>query len=158
MSKYVCQICGYEYDEDVEKTKFSDLPDDFVCPECGAPKDLFELKEDNEKKEKNDGVRVDKDKELVNKDELKELSDDELEIIFTSLSKASEKQYNLNDSKIFSELADVFKKKHHNKEKDSIELIDNALNSSFKKAFSIATSFLRFPLPSLYLFFLSLFS
>ena len=47
--KYVCQICGYEYDEEVGDpdngiaagTKFEDLPDDFVCPLCGVGKDQF---------------------------------------------------------------------------------------------------------------------
>ena len=47
--KYVCNICGYEYDEDLgcpEKdiapaTKFEDLPDDFECPLCGVGKDDF---------------------------------------------------------------------------------------------------------------------
>ena len=48
--KYVCQICGYEYDEDLGApdkgiapgTKFEDLPDDFECPLCGVGKDNFE--------------------------------------------------------------------------------------------------------------------
>lgn len=50
MKKYVCSICGYEYDpavgaEDVgiaPNTAFEDLPDDFVCPVCGVGKELFE--------------------------------------------------------------------------------------------------------------------
>ena len=45
--KYVCQVCGYEYDEEVGDpdngiaagTKFEDLPDDFTCPLCGVGKD-----------------------------------------------------------------------------------------------------------------------
>lgn len=51
MKKYQCSICGYIYDEEKgcpEKgvspgTKWEDVPDDFVCPECGASKDEFEL-------------------------------------------------------------------------------------------------------------------
>ena len=50
MAKYVCMICGYEYDEaagDPDNgiapgTAFADLTDDFVCPVCGASKDQFE--------------------------------------------------------------------------------------------------------------------
>jgi rubredoxin len=53
MDKYVCTICGYVYDpaqgdpdNDIEPgTPFSDLPNDWVCPICGAEKDAFE-KED----------------------------------------------------------------------------------------------------------------
>ena len=48
--KYVCEICGYEYDESAGDpdngiapgTAFEDLPEDFVCPVCGASKDDFE--------------------------------------------------------------------------------------------------------------------
>ena len=47
--KYVCDICGWEYDEDLGDsasgvapgTKFEDLPDDFACPVCGVSKDNF---------------------------------------------------------------------------------------------------------------------
>ena len=47
--KYVCNLCGWEYDEatgDPDNglapgTKFEDLPEDFACPLCGAGKDEF---------------------------------------------------------------------------------------------------------------------
>ncbi|HHX54009.1 MAG TPA: rubredoxin [Clostridiales bacterium] len=50
MKKYVCQICGYVYDEakgDPDNgiapgTKFEDIPEDWVCPDCGVGKDQFE--------------------------------------------------------------------------------------------------------------------
>lgn len=50
MKKYVCTLCGWVYDEAVGDpdagiaagTKWEDIPDDFVCPVCGATKDLFE--------------------------------------------------------------------------------------------------------------------
>ena len=49
MSKYVCDVCGWTYDEAAGApdegiapgTKFSDLPSDFVCPVCGVGKDQF---------------------------------------------------------------------------------------------------------------------
>jgi len=49
--KYVCDICGYVYDEaagdtdnDIQPgTKWAELPDDFVCPLCGAGKDDFSV-------------------------------------------------------------------------------------------------------------------
>jgi len=37
--KWVCILCGYVYDE---ATPFEDLPDDWVCPLCGAGKQYFE--------------------------------------------------------------------------------------------------------------------
>ena len=50
MKKYVCQVCGYVYDPaagDPDNgvpagTAFEKLPDDWVCPVCGASKDQFE--------------------------------------------------------------------------------------------------------------------
>jgi flavin reductase (DIM6/NTAB) family NADH-FMN oxidoreductase RutF len=40
---WVCKICGYTYDESIEKVKFEDLPNDWVCPLCKHPKSDFEL-------------------------------------------------------------------------------------------------------------------
>lgn len=37
--KYVCNICKYEYSD--ELVSFEELPDDWVCPICGAPKSVF---------------------------------------------------------------------------------------------------------------------
>lgn len=39
MKQYVCTICGYVYDGDVP---FEELEDDYVCPMCGAGKEVFE--------------------------------------------------------------------------------------------------------------------
>jgi rubredoxin len=50
MDKYECTVCGYVYDPEegdpdngIEPgTSFDDLPEDWVCPICGASKDQFE--------------------------------------------------------------------------------------------------------------------
>ncbi len=50
MAKYECTVCGYIYDPDLGDpdggvdagTPFEELPDDWVCPVCGAGKDQFE--------------------------------------------------------------------------------------------------------------------
>ena len=39
--KYKCTVCDWIYDEEKQGTKFEDLPDDWTCPRCGAPKDMF---------------------------------------------------------------------------------------------------------------------
>jgi flavin reductase (DIM6/NTAB) family NADH-FMN oxidoreductase RutF len=41
LKKFRCNVCGYIYDEMVEGKKFSDLPDDWVCPVCGSEKSEF---------------------------------------------------------------------------------------------------------------------
>jgi len=54
MKKYKCLLCGYIYDPAVGDpdngveagTAFEDLPDNWVCPECGAGKNEFEPIED----------------------------------------------------------------------------------------------------------------
>ncbi|MBS3819888.1 rubredoxin [bacterium] len=43
MKKWKCTVCGYIYDEAREKTPFEELPDDWTCPQCGAPKSAFIL-------------------------------------------------------------------------------------------------------------------
>lgn len=50
MSKWRCSVCGYVYDpaagepdEGIEAgTPFESIPDDWVCPDCGADKSFFE--------------------------------------------------------------------------------------------------------------------
>ena len=50
MAKYKCTVCGYIYDPEKGDpdggikpgTAFEDIPDDWVCPVCGAAKDEFE--------------------------------------------------------------------------------------------------------------------
>jgi rubredoxin len=43
-------MCGYIYDEAKEKVPFNDLPDDWTCPLCGAPKSDFSPLDEEEKK------------------------------------------------------------------------------------------------------------
>ena len=43
MDKYICTLCQFEYDpSDNFNVAFEDLPDDYVCPICGAGKEVFE--------------------------------------------------------------------------------------------------------------------
>jgi rubredoxin len=39
--QYVCIVCGHEHHEQTEG-RWEDLPDDFVCPECGCGKADYE--------------------------------------------------------------------------------------------------------------------
>lgn len=50
MEKWVCSVCGYVYDPKAGDrdggiapgTAFEDLPEDWVCPDCGVGKEMFE--------------------------------------------------------------------------------------------------------------------
>jgi rubredoxin len=51
MDKYQCTICGYIYNPEegdpsdgiAPGISFSALPDDYICPVCGAGKEDFEI-------------------------------------------------------------------------------------------------------------------
>ncbi len=43
MEKCKCTVCGWIYDPaENDNVAFADLPEDYICPECGAGKDMFE--------------------------------------------------------------------------------------------------------------------
>ncbi len=50
MAKYRCTVCGYIYDPAAGDsgqginpgTAFENLPENWICPECGVGKDMFE--------------------------------------------------------------------------------------------------------------------
>ncbi len=52
--KYICTVCDWVYNPKVGDpeggiapgTAFEDIPEDWVCPDCGATKEDFELLEE----------------------------------------------------------------------------------------------------------------
>jgi pyruvate oxidase len=48
MKKWRCTVCGYVFDEAKETIPFEELPEDWTCPQCGAPKSAFKLIEGEE--------------------------------------------------------------------------------------------------------------
>ncbi len=53
MKRYLCNVCGYIYDETVGDpehgipagTRWEDIPYDWVCPDCAVVKADFEMVE-----------------------------------------------------------------------------------------------------------------
>lgn len=53
MKKWQCEVCGFIYDEAqgipedgiAPGTAWDDVPDDWTCPDCGAPKSDFKMAE-----------------------------------------------------------------------------------------------------------------
>jgi rubredoxin len=53
MKAYMCVICGFVYEEAkgvpdqgiVPGTLWKDVPENWTCPDCGAPKSDFEMVE-----------------------------------------------------------------------------------------------------------------
>ena len=140
MKKYRCTICGYIYDEAKEKVKFVDLPDDWKCPLCGAPKSLFEeVKE--EKEEINEEPKVQIIEEVD--DDLRELSNYEISLICSNLARGCEKQYLEEEKDLFRELSKYYEDLEEDKTgslDDVINMIDNDINS-FSKAMEVFSKY-----------------
>ncbi len=43
--RYVCDVCGWVYDEAEQEVPFDRLPEDYVCPLCFVGKDQFSTEE-----------------------------------------------------------------------------------------------------------------
>lgn len=96
--KYICSVCGYVYDESSQAVSFSDLPNEWVCPLCGAPKALFNVKE--EEKTQVEVKAIDED--------LTELSIGQLAALCSNLARGCRKQYKEEEALLFDKLSDYF--------------------------------------------------
>ena len=133
MKKYVCSICGYVYDEAAgipaagigPGTRWEDLPEGWVCPLCGASKDLFNPVEPQKRpengtvkaagpetvRERDGGEEARGPEDGSGDEELRELSAGELSALCSNLARGCEKQYRAEESALFTQLADYFKAK-----------------------------------------------
>lgn len=105
--KYICQVCGYVYDEASEACPFDQLPDSWQCPWCKAPKTQFKP----EQAEAPADAAADlagADIGADDADSLKQLSPGQLAALCTNLARGCEKQYKAEESKLFTELAAYF--------------------------------------------------
>lgn len=98
--RYICQVCGYVYDEDKEGVPFVKLANDWKCPLCGATKEAFSLE-----KTKEDTKPVSVDTELA---DMKKLSVGQLSAVCSNLARGCEKQYKAEESELFTKLATYF--------------------------------------------------
>ena len=98
--RYVCQVCGYVYDE-AQNPPWESLPNDWKCPLCGASKADF-LPE---------GAQQSAPAASLSSlpDELRPLSAMELSVVCSNLAKGCEKQYLLEQAAAFARLADWLK-------------------------------------------------
>ena len=124
MSKYVCGVCGYVYDEAVEKVPFEQLPADWKCPVCGAGKDMFEKEAD--KNEKIIPTTVEQ------AEDLREMNAAELSAICSSLARGSEKQYRSKEAELFTSLAQYYASKVKTPDKVSFHELSNLVEHDLK--------------------------
>lgn len=121
MAKYICTVCGYEYDEafgDPDSgiapgTRWEEIPDDWSCPVCGASKDDFEKQKSpeeektevsNKEPERDTGVSSSSFSDDI------QLNAAELSVLLSNLARGCEKQYKKEEAEIFTFLAEHFKK------------------------------------------------
>ncbi len=99
--KYICQICGYVYDDAKEKVPFAELSDDWKCPLCGAAKSDFKPEANGDEKKE---VTVLEPMEA----DLEKLSAGQLAALCSNLARGCEKQYKQEEADLFKQLADYF--------------------------------------------------
>ena len=99
--KYICQICGYVYDDAKEKVPFAELPDDWKCPLCGAAKSDFKPEANSNEKKVVTAI------EPMEAD-LEKLSAGQLAALCSNLARGCEKQYKQEEADLFKQLADYF--------------------------------------------------
>ncbi len=127
MKEYVCSVCGYIHKTDGE------LPEDFVCPICGAGKDAFFLKEEHSQKPQVEKTHFEK-----------ELSPMEMSVICSNLARGCEKQYLPEQAEAFKTLADFFKSKagvSTGNADNILSLIEKDLSSGYPYANQEANKF-----------------
>lgn len=146
MGKYVCSVCGYIYDEAkgipeagiAPGTAWKDLPEDWVCPLCGAAKAEFIEQGESVAPFNKKPISV-----IEESTDMKEMSLLEISALCTNLARGCEKQYKSDEAVLFIELAGYFKAasapaKDPNFEQ-LIALIENDLNAGFVNAKVVAS-------------------
>ena len=149
MSKYVCSICGFIYDEELgysegnilPNTSWSDIPSSFICPLCGASKEDFV-----EKVELTNNT-ITPLKSEISRELPEELDYTEMELsaIFSNLSKGCDKQYDFELAALYQQLSSYYGKStsigsHPNFEELQTILSDDIL-SNFTMANEIANRY-----------------
>lgn len=135
MRKFKCTICGFIYGGD-------DIPEDFACPLCGAPRTAFEeLKDDIITVAPEAAPEVVEDEHF---ESLTELAERELSVLCSNLAKGCEKQQMPEESELFKKLADYYKSKATLQDGGSLDdvkqLLDDDLSEKYSRANAVSTA------------------
>ncbi len=147
MSKYVCSICGYIYDEAMgipeagiaPGTKWEDLPEDWVCPLCGAAKSDFVKQGETSASEVTKATA-----DIEPASDMREMSPLEISALCTNLARGCEKQYKGEEAALFNQLAGFFKTSSAPAQEPNvdkmIDLIEKDLTDGFPNANAVASN------------------
>lgn len=95
MSKYICSICNYVYEGSGE------VPEDFICPICGAGKEEFYKQGTSDTREEPlTAIEVPED--------VGEMSPMEISALFSNLARGADMQYKDEEAELFSSLAKYY--------------------------------------------------
>lgn len=127
MKKYICNICGYIYEEAAgipsvgisPGTKWEALPEDWVCPLCGASKSEFTEQAASDQADTPSEVtqttemtgekpQVDLSDTHQEAEALKEMTPAQISALCSNLAKGCEKQYLAREAELFWKLADYY--------------------------------------------------
>ncbi|MGI6669715.1 MAG: rubredoxin [Acetivibrionales bacterium] len=145
MASYVCSVCGYIYNETkgipeagiAPGTAWEDLPEDWICPLCGAGKSEFSKQGESASEAKKAIAAIEPSADM------KELSPLEISALCTNLARGCEKQYKPEEAALFNELAEYFKKASAPSKDPGfdklIALIEKDLEEGFPNAKAAAT-------------------
>ena len=136
--QYRCSICGYVYDDDKEGIAFTDLPESWQCPWCGAPKSAFEPAVDAPS-----GKAVPSQVQApVLSGELPDMSMTKLSIgqmaaLCSNLARGCEKQYMPDEMVLFNELAEWFTSHSAKVEDATVETVSAQLQRDLEDFSSV---------------------
>lgn len=143
MNRYVCSICGFVYDEAkgmpdagiAPGTTWEQLPANWVCPICGAPKSAFVPAAVPAREEQKPVA--------VPVDDLEMLSAMEASVICSNLARGCEKQYRQADAEQFLKLAAYFKSAAPTAETPSLDAVLPLVERDLQEGFSQANAAAR---------------
>ncbi len=145
MAKYICEICGYIYDEArgipdagiAPGTKWEELPNDWVCPLCGASK--FEFAKQEEEVIAAPTAAALAPVELLD-EKVRELSFAEMSMLCSNLAKGCEKQYLPRESELFWQLADYYQGKAQTPAYEGFKDLADKINQNLSAEFADANA------------------
>ena len=145
MRKFKCSVCEYVYDEAAgipgksiaPGTKWENIPNDFVCPQCSAPKSVFKLLD-----EAAPAPVFNRETAAGHAESVKELSAGEISAICSNLAVGCEMQRLVPEMEAFRKIADYYKAKMAAEEgltlADAAKILDEDLNGGYPAAFAAA--------------------